>query len=338
MSRQYASKQPYNFNNHVENIAIVGASGNMGSHITQALLSSKKHVVTAITRTRAKERPVFPKGVVVREYSYEDYSSQVAALQGQDVLVILMSVSVPADTQNSLIKAAGDAGVAWILPSEWAGDPREIQLGKDIFVGPQKQAVRDFIAAVGKSSWIGMVANFWYEFSLAGSPARFGFDLVNRAVTFYDRGAEAINVSTYAQCANAVANLLCLKILPEDESDGSTTLSHLKNTFVYISSFAISQKDIFASVLRVTETTREDWKITYQDCEERYKNGLARFEKGSKDGFEEAMYARMFYPGGEGNYEKKGLLHNTVLGLPVEDLDEATNRSVVLAETNGIPY
>lgn len=53
MSRQYASKQPSGFKNHVENIAIVGAGGNMGSYITQELLKTNKHKITAVTRAES---------------------------------------------------------------------------------------------------------------------------------------------------------------------------------------------------------------------------------------------------------------------------------------------
>jgi hypothetical protein len=95
---------------------------------------------------------------------------------------------------------------------------------------------------------------------------------------------------------------------------------------------------MFDSVLRVTGATEEDWKINYQDYKERYDEGIAMFQKGDRDGFVQAMYVRMFFPGGEGNYEEKGLLHNDVLGLRKEDLDEATKRSVELAENGGIPY
>lgn len=268
----------------------------MGSYITQALLKTNKHKITAVTRARADSSSKFPEGVIVKEVNYDDQPSLVEALEGQHVLVILMSVTVPPNTQDKLIRAAAEAGVPWVLPSEWAGDPKEVELGKGIFVGPQKQATRDLIDSIGKSSWIGMVASFWYEFSLAGSPTRFGFDFFNRAVTFYGEGTEVINVSTYGQCARAVANLLSLKILPENENDKSPTLSQFKNNFVYLSSFAISQKDMFDSVLRVTGTTEKDWKINYQDCKERYDKGIAKLQNGDRDGFEQAMYVRIFFP------------------------------------------
>lgn len=46
----------------------------------------------------------------------------------------------------------------------------------------------------------------------------------------------------------------------------------------------------------------------------------------------------MFYPGGGGHHEARGLSHNGVSGLPGEDLDEYIRKAIDLAESGGIPY
>ncbi|KAJ7600387.1 hypothetical protein C8J56DRAFT_1038001 [Mycena floridula] len=101
------------------------------------------------------------------------------------------------------------------------------------------------------------------------------------------------------------------------------------NKPLYILSFLLSQKEMFDWVLRVTGTKEEGWKIGYEAAEARYAAGMAR---GDRNGFAKALYARVFYPDGCGNYEDRHGLHNDILGLPKEDLDAFTRTAVERAE------
>lgn len=328
MSAQYAKDQPTGFSNHVSSVAIVGAGGTVGKYVTEALLKTGKHKITALTREDSSN--TLPEGVIVKKVNYNDSSTLVEALKGQHVFIITMNVMAPGDTEKKLIEAAAEAGVPWVLPNEWGGDPSQAQMGVDAFLGPVKQQTRDLVVSLGKSAYIAMVCGFWYEFSLAGSESRYGFDFPTKHMTFYDDGKTAINTSTLLQCGRAVAALLSLNILPEDENDKSPTISQFRNRPVYLSSFSISQKDMFDSVLRVTGTKEQDWTVRYQDSGERYKEGKEKMNAGDRQGYAQLLYARVFYPTDEGNFEKRGLLHNDLLGLPKEDLDEATKRGVDL--------
>lgn len=336
MSAQYAKTQPSGFSNRVRNIAIVGAGGSVGSYLTRALLQTSQHVVTALSRKDSKN--TLPAGVIVKHVDYDEPATLVEALQGQDVLIITMNVMAPPDTQRKLIDAAAQAEVGWVLPNEWGTDPTQTSLIAEAFPHNTYAATREYIDQVGKSSWIGMICSFWYEFSLAGSPHRYGFDFKERSVTFFDDGTTKINSSTWDQCGRAVAALLSLKVLPDDEADKSPSLSQFRNSFVYLSSFNVSQKDMFASVLRVTGAAESDWTVKYQNSKERYDEGVAMFKAGNRQGFAQLMYTRAFYPTGEGNFENRGLLHNDLLGLPQESLDEATRRAVDIALGAGTAY
>jgi len=124
-----------------------------------------------------------------------------------------------------------------------------------------------------------------------------------------------------------------LPILPEDENDKKPTISSWKNDFLRVGSFEISQKDMFDSVLRVTGAKENDWKVSYQSAKERYEEGKAMMQKGNMMGFGQLLYARAFYPDGAGNFGKKSGLDNEKLGLPKEDLDEATKFGIHLHES-----
>ncbi len=305
----------------------------MGQYFVQELLKKGRHRVTALTRKDSSSR--LPDGIKVKKVDYEDTASLEDALRGQDVLIITLAVTAPPDTHSKLIKAAAAAGVPWVIPNHYGHDLAQEKLGADNMLGPSMKAAIAEIEKLEKSSWMALVCNFWYEFSLAGGPERFGFDLEKRELTLFDDGNERINTSTWPQCGRAIASLLSMKVLPDDADDRSPCLSQFKNGCVYISSFLLNQREVFESVKRVTGTTDSDWKVTSEPSENRFEDGKKELSRGARLGFAKLLYCRMFYPTGEGNYESKGLLHNKTLGLPNDDLDEYTKLAVRLG---GTPY
>ncbi|KAK8066518.1 CipA protein [Apiospora hydei] len=288
---------------HVKNVAIVGATGTVGSYIVDELLKAGKHQVTAITRHDSTA--VSPDGVQVAKVDYADHNSLVAAMRGQDVLVITMSVQAPKEAQLKLIDAAADAGVPWVLPSEWGLDQTNLPLVDEAFMGPPSRAVRKHIEERGVSGWIGVVCGFWYDFSLGGSPSRYSRAGRCAAAGLADGGGS------------------------EGESGGKKgSLADFRNSFVYISSFCVSQRDMLESALRVTGTKLEDWKVSHEGSAERYAKGLQMMKEGNRVGFVQAMYTRTFFPNDDGVYKESRGLDNELLGLPVEDLDEFTRLAV----------
>ncbi|KAL0477780.1 hypothetical protein AKO1_005231 [Acrasis kona] len=316
--------------NYIKNVAVVGASGNSGSYMTECLIKTGKHIVTAITRGGAEQ--TLPSGIHhVKSVDYNNPQTIVDALRGQDALVITLGTRAPHDTQSKLIEAAAEAGVQWILPNGWSPDsnPDGPSAGcvKDVFPFAAKTDVREFIKKIGKSSFIDVHTGFWYEWSMA-IPASFGFDFENKSVTFFDDGNTKISSSTWPQVGRAVAALLSLPI----HSQSGGCLNNYRNQLVYVNSFTISQQDMFDSVLRVTGTKREDWKITNEDSQERYTKAKEGVAKGNYIDFAKMMYTRVFYKDGCGNFEETRGTINDVLGLSNEDLDEATKRAIKRSE------
>mgnify|MGYP005988927645 CR=1 FL=1 len=165
----------------------------------------------------------------------------------------------------------------------------------------------------------------------------YGFDIANRKVEFIDDGNTKINTITWEQSGRAIASLLSLKELPDDENDKSPTVSHWRNDILFVSSFLVSQRDIFASLNRVLGTQESDWEIKSEPSQERHARGLNELQAGDHMGFPTALYTRAFFPSGEGNYEDKHGLANDVLGLPKESLDEATKTAVKMVQDKWQP-
>jgi hypothetical protein len=273
--------------------------------------------------------------VVVKKVNYDDRSSLVEALKGQDVLVITLGVFAAKDTQIKLFDAAGEANIPWVLPNEWGWDADK-QVAQETIIGAQKIKEREYLESLGKISWIGIACSFWYEFSLGGTADRYGFDFNNKSVIFFDDGTTRICTSTLPQCGRAVAALLSLKVLPEDENDESPCLSDWRNKFVHFDSFTLTQKDMFASVLRVTGDKESDWKIGYEPVKERYAKGMEVIQNRSFYQHSDEMriaalrvlYGRAFFPDAPIDFERHHSLDNNKLGLPRENLDEWTKKAI----------
>ena len=338
VSTAFANQQPAGFKNHVENIVIVGAGGRSGQVMVKEIVKGGKHRVTAVTRPDSEN--TMPAGLhKIEKVNYSDHSELVRVFTGQDVLIITMGVMAPKESQTQLIDAAVEAGVRWIMPNEWGTDHANIQAGKDVLLGERILAIHDYIEKVGagKTYWISVCCGFWYEFSLAGTEARYGFDFGKKEVTFYDDGETKMNTTTWPQLGRGVANLLSLKILPDNENDKRPYLSLFNNGSAYISSFFVNQKDMFDSVLRVTGDKKSDWKISHEDVQERYARGMKMMKEGQMVGFGILLYARMFYKDAPADFNDK--VNNDTLGLPREDFDEATSVAVQMAkdgDTNAI--
>lgn len=211
----------------------------------------------------------------------------------------------------------------WIVPNEWGTDTSD---PNDLFTASMGKAKeRQEIVDLGVSSWIGVACGFWYEFSLGGTPARYGFGMPEKSVIFYDQGETKIYTSTFPQVGRAVAALVSLKIFPEDESDKSPTLDGYRDKFIRIYSFKVSQKDMFAALLRVTDSKESDWTISYEPVKERFEKAKALMEGGDRAAFGMMLYARGFYPD-YSKFDSQGGTDNAVLGLPKEDFDEWTKK------------
>lgn len=310
----------------IKNVAIVGAGGNSGKYMTESLLATGKHTVTAITRPDSKSE--LPNGVKIAHVDYDNPASIVEALKGQDALIITMGVMAPKDSQPKLIQAAADASVPWVLPNAWSPDSTHDGLRKDVGIFEGQEAMKDLIAKTGKSSYMNVTTGFWYEWSLS-IPDGYGFDFAKKKVTFFDDGETKTSTTTWPQVGRGVAALMSL---PSEE------LEKLKNKNVYINSFTLSQKDMLDSVLRVTGDKINDWTVSKEPAQERFVAGVEAMKKGDRAGFVKMLYTRVFYADGCGDYETSKGTSNALLGLPKEDLDEATKAAIKRAEETPFGY
>ncbi|KAH7104112.1 hypothetical protein BKA62DRAFT_693590 [Auriculariales sp. MPI-PUGE-AT-0066] len=307
--------------NYVSTIAIVGVGGHSGRYMTEALLATGKHVVTALTRLGSTSS--LPTGIKSVTVDYTDKDGLVAALRGQDVLIITLSVNVVEVAHPILVEAAAAAGVSWILPNSFGPDTSgTIDSGvfEDVPFFATQPAQREHILSLGRSSFIDISTGFWYEWSVA--MPRFGFNFAERTATLFDDGETKMSLSTWPQVGRAIASLLSLPIASED----GPSLNSYRNKIVYINSFTVTQHEIL-------ERQRDDWTVDYVPSSEMLARGREALKTGDMSGFVLQIYARFFYPLLElGNTEKTHGTINTALGLTKDDIDEATRAAIARAK------
>lgn len=349
MSKKYAINQPEGFQNFIKNVAIIGVShptpitfislishqggGQVGKHVFVALLAKNTFNITAIQRPNSIS--ILPKDIKVIKAEYggdSDDSQLIEALRGLQVLITTMAVTASRDTTLRVSRAAAAAGVSFIQPNWYGHDDANDGLCEDSLLAPTREAIKAEFESFADTACLFLVSRFWYEFSLAGGPDRLGFDFKNRSLVWFDDGNVKINTSTWPQSGRALANALSLKVLPEDEEDTEPTLLQFGNKSIYMSSFLVSQREMFESVKRVTGTVDADWTISHESAKQRWEDGMAEVKKGNFGAFTKMLYARMFFDNGDGDFESRRGTDNELLGLPVEDLDEMTRIAVRMGE------
>lgn len=294
------------------NIAMVGASGNIGSRTLAAILETGVHTVTAISR--GESNTTFPAGVAVKKGDYADEPFLVNAMQKQDVLVIQLGFMATGQ-QIPLIHAAAKAGVKYVLPTEFGSDPYA-PFAKAFPMLAEKKKYRDLVEELGMS-WIAVVNNPWFDWSL--KQGNWGINVKERKAVLY-KGAEAkFNTTTLKQVGEGVAALLSL---PDAQ------LETFKNKPVYLSSFETTQKEMLDSVVRATGGKEGDWNIVVRDATDVIAEGREEVAKGNPFAFVYEFYIAHMQDAFGGDYHEKAAQDAKILGLKAGGLDDAVEAVV----------
>ena len=146
------------------NVLLIGAGGNLGPTILDALTSDSRFTVSILTRTSSKS--TFPSHFTIHRVS-DDYpeSQLLSAFKGQDAIVVAIS-RASAHKQKNFIDAAVKAGVKRFVPSEFGGDTAN---QKALAVLPQlygkKKEVVDYLKGKEKDglTWSAFVTGPFFE-------------------------------------------------------------------------------------------------------------------------------------------------------------------------------
>jgi len=299
---------------HLKNIAIIGASGTLGAPTLAALIKQNKHNITIITRQDSSA--TFPESDSVKVHKGDYASDQflLSALKGQDVLVLILGIPALGDEQKRLIDVAAKAGVKYVLPTEFGSDTGHAKLLEAVPLMNGKKDVQERIKALGMK-FVAVITNPWINYSL--KHGMFDINVDDRKATLYTDCAP-FNTTTIHTVAEGIAKLLSLP-----EQTLSTTYA---NSYVFISSFQLTQPQLFDAVLRATGTTEAEWTIEKKTVQDRLDRGQEKIKSGDFTGMYDLVYGYAFKGGMGGDFQSK--VHNRALGLEQEDLDEVV-RAIV---------
>ncbi|PKX97949.1 uncharacterized protein P174DRAFT_426301 [Aspergillus novofumigatus IBT 16806] len=133
-----------------------------------------------------------------------------------------------------------------------------------------------------------------------------GFDLASKTVTFIDGGTSVVTTTTLSTVGKALVAML--------EHPDET-----KNTYVFVSSFNISQRDILEVVEMVDG---QKWTIKHITPEEVIASGKRKLAAGDFAGIMDLVRGGACGKQGLGDSRPYGLWNNQ-LGLPKEDIEKA---------------
>ncbi|KAF4990992.1 hypothetical protein FGRMN_8113 [Fusarium graminum] len=247
-----------------KNIAVAGASGDLGSAVFERLVASNKFNLTVLTRSTSEA--TFPEGVKVVQVDYDSLDSLTAALQGQDAVVSTVgSLAIP--SQALLVDAAVAAGVKRFIPSEF-GSNLAIPSVRKLPVFHTKVVIQDKLIALAKEGKITYTFVHNGIFLDWGISHNFFFDFSKPEITLWDGGNVEFSTTTLSSVGDSVVGVLTH---PEETQD----------RIVYIQNTSITQNKFLELAKQVNPS--KEWTVKHAKLDEATAKSDANVAKGIFD-------------------------------------------------------
>ncbi len=299
-------------------IALIGANGNLGPSVLNALLSASKPSLNVTVVSRKSSKSTYPDNVTVRYISSEQtHDELVEVLSGQDALITTFGGTNSA-LQIKLADACVDAGVQRFIPADFGSCDSSSELALELMpLYREKAKVREYLkklAGEGKLGWTSLVTGHFFDFGL--EVGLLLMDIKKRRMTMIDDGDVMWSTTTLRRVGEAVVAVL----RNEEET---------KNQMLYVQSFCVRQKQL----LEVCEEVQESkWEVEDVTSQQFIKTMKERTDKDSND--HEARENLVGVVGIiDGDWRRKGAFANDILGLKEENLEEVV-RKVLEGERN----
>ncbi|KAL4783600.1 hypothetical protein BJX76DRAFT_368344 [Aspergillus varians] len=294
----------------LKNIALIGASGDIGRIILAALLYASDFNVTALTRSSSEA--AFPAGVTVRKSDFSSADLQ-DALKGQDAVISVVGATGFGE-QKKFVDAAIHAGVSRFLPSEFSADSLDdAVLGLLPLFGQKKEVIEYLKSKESDSfSWTGVTCSALFDWGIGNG--FLGYDIASRSATIWDGGDKKFTLTNQKQLGDAVVSVL--------KHPQATA-----NQYLYISSLETTQKEILAAL---EDATSSSWTVQKTTTVAEVSEANKKLQAGDFGGALALVRATIYgdVPGLASNYAKDRVLANSVLGLTKESVQETIQRVV----------
>jgi putative NADH-flavin reductase len=144
----------------INNVIVIGASGNVGQLIVSSLIAAD-FTVSALTRSSSPA--TFPPHVSVHKTDYS-LTSLLDAFEGKDAIVSAIATSSTGQ-QKAIIDAAVEVDVKRFLPSEYAVDTSRLEIPKFLPPAIPKQDIVNYLKTKEKEgmSWTVLCVGAWFD-------------------------------------------------------------------------------------------------------------------------------------------------------------------------------
>ncbi|KAE8317872.1 hypothetical protein BDV41DRAFT_591384 [Aspergillus transmontanensis] len=293
-------------------IALAGATGNLGIPILKALLDAEYHV-TVLSRIGGNSSKLKPHpNQTIQEVDFTSVQSLTPALQNVDVVVSCLATSA-IGSQNPLIDAAVAAGVKRFIPAEFGMDslnPLSVQLP----VCAPKAATQKYL--LDKSNhhpeftFTSIANGLFLDWCLETGII---LDLKQHTATLYNGGDVPFSATKLADVAKGVLGVI--------EHQVETA-----NRVVYIHSALVTQNRL---IQYAKDKDRKAWETVVKDTDDVRKESLAELAKGDRADVDAAMLGFSIVGCGDSSYgcDFSGHLDNELLG--VKEMSEVELRMLV---------
>ncbi|KAK0625126.1 NmrA family transcriptional regulator [Bombardia bombarda] len=289
----------------IQNVALVGANGNLGSVILQTLLETGTFRVTVLKRASSKSS--ISEGLCIVEISELGQDAVIAAFPLRNV-----------DEHLRLADAAAAAGtVKRFIPADYGSvDARSPRARELVKLFEDKVKVRERLEELAAASdsgfcWTSLVNGHFFDWGLTNGFLHF-HPTTKKAEVLGD-GSEKSSVATLGRISEAVVGVL-------------QRLEETRNRVLMVQSFCVSQMEVLRSLERVMG---EKWEVEYIEVDPFIKKHKESADRGNKDSIEELVFALGVI---EGNWEVKEDFAMELLGLENEDLDEVVRKALQAAK------
>ncbi|PTB66635.1 NAD(P)-binding protein [Trichoderma citrinoviride] len=199
-------------------LVIAGSRGYVADHAIRAIVACTEPVfdVTILTRIKVGGESVSIPGAKIIPVDYFDHNELVKAVNGADAILSFLSGFASKIIDKLLLKAAQQAGVRRIFPSEYSGDilhPEAVKLLTEGGNWPEDSSpvltARKFLSLAedgGPTSFTTLVPGAFMDPWLEGA---FGiFDPRHRKVTFVEGGENYFSGCSLPFLADAIVAVL----------------------------------------------------------------------------------------------------------------------------------
>ncbi|KAH8175153.1 nmrA-like family protein [Sarocladium implicatum] len=301
----------------LKSVCLVGANGNVGAPILEALLDAGTFEVSVLRRKGSSSSTSHSNIKDISVSPVLPLEELTEALRGQDVVIASFPLS-DVNQHLRLVEAAFRAGVKRFVPADfgscdasspWAQESLELYRKKAMVREKLEKLAASSADEGGAFSWTAIICGHFFDYGLRSGLLHVNID--KKVAQTLDGGNVKASASTLGRVAEATVRAL-------------QRSQQTKNRALYVQSFCITQKELVAALEKATGTS---WAVEDLDSKAFMAEQKAKADTGDHAAVEEVVFVIGTL---EADWTQKEDFAMELLGLQDEDLGEVLAR--VLSE------